>query len=372
MVENFGSKSKRNKLMKILFVMSSYNIYGGTPKKTLDLVKHFQKDAVIYVYNDKYSEFKILFENTGCKVYEGFYGKNVYLHVKKLYKLIKNEKINIVQAQFAMGEILGFIVKILKPKIKLIIAFVGTLEPNYMQRFLLKKIYKKTNHFVYVSNYVKVEKEKQFPILKSKSTSILYNGTEVRQENGEDVIKIKSFSILDVAGLIELKNIQILIEAFRILVYDNKIKDIFLYIAGDGPQKNELNLLIKNYKLEKHIFLLGYQKNVGRLINECDIFAHPCYQEGFGIAVAEAMLGEKPIIVANAGALPELIENEVSGLVVDPHDAEQWADAILKIIENPKLAEKLARNGKERAHKEFSKERYTLNYENLYKELIIK
>jgi glycosyltransferase involved in cell wall biosynthesis len=84
------------------------------------------------------------------------------------------------------------------------------------------------------------------------------------------------------------------------------------------------------------------------------------------------MLAEKPIIVSNAGALPELIENEVSGLVVEPHDAEQWADAILRIIENPKLAKELARNGKERAIKEFSKEKYTMNYEKLYKELLAK
>ena len=102
------------------------------------------------------------------------------------------------------------------------------------------------------------------------------------------------------------------------------------------------------------------------------MFVHPSYAEGFGIVIPEAMLAEKPIIVSNAGALPELIENEVSGLVVEPHNAEQWADAILRIIDNPQLAEKLAHNGKDRAIKKFSKEKYTVNYEKLYKELLIK
>jgi glycosyltransferase involved in cell wall biosynthesis len=143
-------------------------------------------------------------------------------------------------------------------------------------------------------------------------------------------------------------------------------------VAGDGPMRKELETLIDKYNLQKHIFLLGYQSNVGRLLNNCNVFVHPSYAEGFGIVIPEAMLAEKPIIVSNAGALPELIENEVSGLVVEPHDAGQWADAILRIIENPKLSEKLASNGKERANKEFSKEKFTLNYENLYKELLVK
>ena len=82
------------------------------------------------------------------------------------------------------------------------------------------------------------------------------------------------------------------------------------------------------------------------------------------------MLAEKPIIVSNAGALPELIINEESGLVVEPHNAEQWSDAILRVIDNPKLAKELASNGKKRAQKEFTKEIYTMNYENLYKELM--
>lgn len=352
--------------------MSSYNIYSGTPKKTLDLVRNFKEDTVIYVYNNKYSEYKSLYEAAGAKVYRGDFGRNIFKHVFKLKKVLKDEKIDIVQTQFSMGEFLGFLIKLLNPKIKLIIAFVGALAPKNNHRFILNRIYKKANHIVYISDYVKSQKETHFPILSQKNSTIIYNGTKKREDNGEAVINMKGYSVLAVSGLIELKNIQILLEAFSHLINKNGIMDVFLYIAGDGPIKEKLESLIEKYALQEHVYLLGYQKNIGRLINECDLFVHPSYNEGFGIAVAEAMIGEKPIIVANAGALPELIENEKTGLVVDPFISKEWVDAILKYKNDKIFVRTMATNAKNKAKSKFSSESFINNYETLYTKLVLK
>jgi glycosyltransferase involved in cell wall biosynthesis len=350
--------------------MSSYNIYGGTPKKTLDLVRYLKEDAVIYVYNNTYSEFKERFEHTGAKVYEGVFGRNIVKHIIELKRIIHHERIDIVQTQFSMGEVLGYFVKKLKPEAKLIVAFVGVLQPKWFQKNLLNRIYKKTDQIVYISNYVKQEKEKQFPILKTICNKIIYNGTDKREDSGEKVIKMKAYGFLAVSGLIPLKNISVLIDAFNILINKRHKTEIYLYVAGDGPIKHELEMLITNYDLQEHVFLLGYQKNIGRLINECDVFVHPSYNEGFGIAVAEAMLAAKSIIVADAGALPELIEHKKTGLIVDPHDPQAWADAILKLIEHPTLANDLGLNAQIKAKREFSFSKFVNNYEKLYKSLV--
>ena len=352
--------------------MSSYNLYGGTPKKTLDLMKYFKKQSILYVYHDDYSELKPRFEATRGSVYEGFYGRNIFLHLNKLLSIIDKENINIVQTQFSMGETLAFLIKLFRPKVKVVCAFVGALKPNYFKAKLLGIFYKKFDAFVYISKYVKQNKESQFSILKRKQGVIILNGSEKRVDIGEPIVQMSKISLLDIAGLVDYKNVRVLLDAMNILVNKRQIKNIFLYVAGDGPERQNLENLIIEHNLENNVNLLGYQKNVGGLLESCDIFVHPCYVEGFGIVIVEAMHACKPIIVSNAGALPELIENEVSGLVVEPHDAEQWADAILRIIENPKLAEKLARNGKQRATKEFSKEKYTNNYKNLYNSLLVK
>lgn len=355
---------------KILYIMSSYNIYGGTPKKTLDLMKHFGNKSVLYVYDNSYNEFKPQFEITGGKVYEGFYGRNIIKHLNNLLRIIDQEQINIVQTQFSWGETLGFLIKIFRPKIRLIVAFVGPFKPSSIKKYLLSLIYNFVDSFVYITKYVQKEKQKQFPVLKRKYGKIIYNGTEKRIDNGKNCQIIKNFSVLDIAGLIDLKNIQILIHAFNILVNNLKKNDLFLYVAGDGPYRNQLESLIESYSLHNHIFLIGYQLNVGKLLNDCDIFVHPSYAEGFGIVVTEAMMAEKPIIVANAGALPEIIEHEKTGLIVDPHDANQWAEAILKIAENPAFASELAHNAKTKAEKEFTAEKFVTNYEKLYQSLL--
>jgi len=357
--------------VKILYILDSFNIYGGTPKKTLDLMKYFGKNSVLYIYDNIYSEFKPQFEKTNGKIFEGFYGKNLLSHLKHLLRIIDEEKIDIVQTQFFWGEVLGYLIKLLRPKIKLIIAFVGPFKPEKFKSFISKLMYRRTNHFVYITRYVKNEKFQQFQILKRKNGSIIYNGSAVRIDNREYSHEMKNVSVFDIAGLLNWKNIQILIKAYNIILNQYKMTDYYLYIAGDGPYRSELEKMIDEYKLQDSVFFLGYQKNVGRLLNSCDIFVHPSYSEGFGIAVAEAMLAEKPIIVSNAGALPELIENNVSGLVVAPNNPEEWAEAILKLVENKEFAKDLAVNARKRAEEKFSIEKFCKNYEKLYKSILI-
>ncbi len=118
--------------------------------------------------------------------------------------------------------------------------------------------------------------------------------------------------------------------------------------------------------ITNNISILGYQKNIGDLLNQAKIFVHPSHKEGFGIAVAEAMMAGKPIIVSNAGALPELIEDGKSGMVVDPFDATAWADSILKLIDDKNLANDMALNAKQRAKEKFSVKQFVSEYEKLY------
>ena len=237
-------KTKRCELMKVLYIMSSYNIYGGTPKKTLDLMKFFKGDAVLYVYDNSYPEFKHMFESTGGKVYEGFFGKNYFKHTTMLLKIIRENNIDIVQTQFSFGETLGFLIKKFDKNIKLAVAFVGSQKPSLIKSLFLARVYKKADFFIYISKYVKKEKERQFHFLLNKPSEVIYNGTEVREDIGDDVISLKRISLLDIAGLTEIKNIKVLIEALNILVNIKGIDNINLYVAGDGPQKNELLSLI--------------------------------------------------------------------------------------------------------------------------------
>jgi glycosyltransferase involved in cell wall biosynthesis len=209
-----------------------------------------------------------------------------------------------------------------------------------------------------------------FPLLKNKYSKLIYNGTDIRESEKCNYQKPEGeILILAISGLIKIKNIQVLIKCLEILQkkVTSKVK---FRVAGDGPLHDHLKEMIKERNLECYFDLIGYDDNIGGLMTLTDIFVHPCYDEGFGIAVAEAMIAEKPIIVANAGALPELIENEKTGLIVDPFKAEEWANAIIRLKNDKIFANQLAHNAKKKAEAEFSIEKFVANYEQLYHKLL--
>lgn len=356
--------------MNILYILTSYNLYGGTPKKTLDLLESLENKTSLYLYSGGYEEFKYLFQKTGVSIYEGYYNRNLLLHLKALLEIIDKDNIDIVQTQFSFGEILGFLIKKIRPNIKLVVSFETAFSPKGIRKYILPRLYSSVDKFIYISNYVKQEKEKSFPILKNKNTKIIFNGTKKRVETKDKTIKLKSFSLLDISSLSDVKNIDTLIEMMNLLIYKYHRQDIHLYIAGEGEKRKSLEKKIRNYKIEKYINLLGYQKNIGQLLKNTDIFVHSSHQEGFGIVILEAMIEAKPILASNAGAIPEIIDNNISGLLIDPFDANEWAKNIIKLIENKELAKRLGISAQCIVKEKFSIEHYVYNHKELYKKLM--
>ena len=91
-----------------------------------------------------------------------------------------------------------------------------------------------------------------------------------------------------------------------------------------NQQKKELEQQVRTKKIEKNVHFLGRQKGIGNLLENANVLVHPCSIEGFGLSVVEAMMAEKPVIVSNSGALPEIIEHRKTGFLVNPFKAEDW------------------------------------------------
>jgi glycosyltransferase involved in cell wall biosynthesis len=353
--------------MRVLYLMNNANIFGGTPKKTIDLLNYFKKFGSIYFYakNDEFKQYLKQFEITQANVLAGNHGWNIYKHLKNLIAHVDENKIQVIHAQFSMGELLSVLVKLFRPNIKVVVSFVLPFSPKGYKRIISNIIYPFVDGFIFVSNYVKTEKLKQFPKIDYKRNKVIYNGTKKREVKN----KIKDHEntcLLDIAGLTNWKNIDVLVSAMNILLNERMRTNIKLHIAGDGPEKKRLQILIDKLGLSENIKLLGYQSNIGDLLYWSDIFVHPAYAEAFGIAIPEAMLANKPIIVANAGALPELIDNNINGLVVDPYSPNDWADAIDLIIINKEIANQFANSAYDKASNEFTSGKFTKNYESFY------
>jgi len=355
---------------RILYILPDFNLYGGTPRKTKDLMSFFGQNSFLYVYGEAFVELKCEFIHTGGKVYEGFYKKNLVLHFRELIKIIDAEKINIVHTQFLMGELLGFLIKLFRPPIMIVVSFVSAVKQPKYKILASKVFYSNADLFVFVSKYVRVEKLKEFKVLQNKNSVVIYNGSLKPFVSNEIGSFLKNNSVLAISGLIELKNIMMLIETFNIIINKLKRVDMFLYVAGDGPQKKEILNYIEKHHLEKNVFLLGYRKSVGDLLKGCRVFVHPSFNEGFGISVLEAMHSCKPVLVSNAGALPELVENGVSGIILDPFKPYDWATTIIRLIDNPAEVERLVINALKKVNSDFSFNNFVTSYEREYRKIL--
>lgn len=121
-------------------------------------------------------------------------------------------------------------------------------------------------------------------------------------------------------------------------------------IIGFGPQKN-------NYKKQKNVLLIENLPNAPQYLKAFDIFVLPSLKEGLPYVLLEAGLAEIPIIATNVGGVPEIIQNEKTGLLITPANPDELADAIKKLIEDKKFAQNIAQNAKEKILKEFSFEK---------------
>lgn len=138
--------------------------------------------------------------------------------------------------------------------------------------------------------------------------------------------------ILCVAHLYSRKGIDTLLKAFE------RVKsEAVLRIVGIGPEKRRLERLAHSLTIADRVHFLG-QLSFNALIAEyrnASVFALPTSQEGFGIVFLEAMAASLPIVAGNAAAVPEVVRDGVTGILVKPGDWEAFARALQLLLDQP-------------------------------------
>ena len=185
----------------------------------------------------------------------------------------------------------------------------------------------------------------------------IYNGVEVNEVQNSK-IKIQNdnskFKIIFVGRLAEPKDPLLLIRAFGGLTEEVKSKAEIL-IVGEGGKRKELEKFIHEKKLNEKVKLLGElpREKVFEILRESDIFVLTSNWEGFPITILEAMSCGLPVIVSNVGGVSEVVDNSV-GYLIKRADKEALKRALVQLIENPSLREKMGRNARKRIEDNFS------------------
>jgi len=369
--------------MKICFLTNELSFKHGWGRYSIGLIKELaNKGYRPLVLVDKTSQENDLKEIESYKLLSSLRSDLVkpifiwrdYLKIKKI--------VQDCQIIHSLIEPYAPLAALLAKNRPLFITAHGTYAPLLFDKPLLgwltKKSFKKANKIFCVSKFTQKEILKKVNL---KNTLVINNGVDYdKWQTDKNQIQSKEKIILGVGALKPRKGYHIAILAMTMV--KQKYPNLKYYLVGDQSNKeyfNQLKELIKKHDLGNNIIFLEKisDKDLVKLYHQTDLFLLTPVNvdksfEGFGLVYLEANACGKPVIGTYGCGAEEAITNGLNGLLVPQNNIEKTSQAILKILDNPRLAEELSQNGRKQAQKmDWSNMvgQYIQVYEDSYKKL---
>jgi len=366
--------------MKVLFLTREYppHSIGGISKHIFWLVKNLKKMGVkckVLSFGDpKSSTREVFFINpeSSVSVYKNSLKHNLRIisDIKKINKIADNivskEGFDIIHVEdpyfgpflkfrnivttvhdTSIGEIQSMINNIRTIlDIKYFIYFAS------LGQILEYLTFRKTKKIITVSGHIKKRLIKYYGI-KNKKIKVIPNGVFIPDTVSKDVSKKEigldadSVLIFSASRLIPRKRLDVLIKAVRILS-DNGIKNFYVTICGDGPQKMFLLDLIESYNLGNKITLTGWipEELLLKYYEAADIFVMPSEYEGMPIGLLEALSYDVVPICSDIPELRQIITDELNGFLFEKGNFKELALKIQRLILDKKMRNFISNNGR--------------------------
>ncbi len=372
-----------NRKTRILYLITGLNI-GGAEVVLYNLTKKINKKAfeIVVVSIIPIGEIGKKIEKEGFKVLS-LNAKFKYnpLIFFRFLKILRKEKIDILHAHMFHANLLGRIAGKMC-RVPIIISTIHNENFGGKTRELLichtRLLGIKT---VVISKKVGETMLKK-RVVSKKEIVVIENGidTEEFSPREDDNIKKTRTSLgipkgipvfLSVGRIEEQKGYPCLIDALEIL--DRKGINFCMLILGEGREREKIENLVKEKKLNKKIYLLGNKKNVKEYLTASDMFIMPSFWEGLPLALLEAMASGLIVVATEAGGIPGVINDKENGFLVEPKNSEVLAEKIAYVLNLPEEERKRIENKARKAiRKRFSSEKMIKEYEKIYEKLLEK
>lgn len=351
--------------LKILQVIPDLDL-AGAETMCENLSKELLKNnevAVISFFNRKTAIAKRL-EKLGIKIF--YLGKKRGLDLSmifKIKKIIDDYKPEIIHSHRYAFDYVFLASKLCKHKgFKMVHTVHNVAEkevPSYRIHF--RKLFVKKNDVTYVAISKRIQETiSQVYGLDKKDIPIVLNGVDISK-----CIKINDYSlknkIVHIGRFSEQKNHKYLIDIFERIykVYPN----FKLVLVGQGELEDDVKNYVKTKKLENNVVFYGTVDSSYKVLNEADMFILPSKWEGIPMTIIEALGTGLPVIAANVGGIPDMIENNKDGFICESID--EYSDCINNLIKNQKLREKIGKNAIKKSF-EFSSSMMCEQYLSIY------
>src|SRR5659263_306892 len=246
-------------------------------------------------------------------------------------------------------------------------------QPSFI-RSIIRLLYAKLDMLITVSNKNKEVLMINFKLPKNKIKVIYncidiehiinYNRDIVRELKNQFFINDSAIVFGTIGRLNPQKGHEYLINASKNVIREVP-QSLFLFVGmGD---KEQIIQKINDNKMNEYFRLAGYQEHLSEIFALIDIFVLPSIAEGFPFVILEAMAANKPVIATNVGGVPEIITNNVNGILVEPMDSDALARAMIILAKDTKKRNYIAQMGCKKIRENFSLEKMILATKEIYK-----
>jgi len=370
--------------LSVLHVIDSGGVYGAE-KVLLDLMseqtKMGLKTAVVSIgekhIKEKPLEHEAVRRGLTVKKFSMRSGPN-FMGGLQILRYAQKEGIDLLHSHGYKGNILlGLIHKRIR-KIPLITTLHGWTSTDSFTRM---KVYERLDSFClrFMDAVILVNKSMfSHPRVRNREglkTFVIDNGIPLAncdfplQKEQQNVPnqwfdRKKGYTIGSIGRLSQEKGYRYLIEALYLLIHNGI--DANLIIMGEGKDRYTLEGLTKKFELADRVLMPGYCANARDYLPYLDVFVLPSLTEGLPITVLEAMQSKVPIVAARVGGVPDVLENEKDGLLIEPRNPEALANAIQRIHDDPELKNSFVTSAYTKVVNSYTTEKMARKYLEVY------
>lgn len=309
--------------------------------------------------------------------------KGFFETTKSIRKMIEDERIDLVHCNGTVAQIYGGYAAG-RAGIPCIYHLHDSVEWSWNRQGLVHSLaqisfpiskvfsgFRNRLHFIAVSKYVAERFQETWG--STKNVHVIHNS--IRSTNTSTTSAMNQDPVVTWIGRLQRwKGAHNFIKAAGIIHKQNpevQFKLVGGPLFGIEPEyQTELHDLARSLNLENALTFMGHQSAVNDFIQSADVIVHSSIRpEPFGLVILEAMNQGKPVVASNEGGPLEIVEDGVTGLLIPPNDPEQLANAILKLLQDKSLREKMGKAAHERVKEHFTPAKMIQALEALYFQL---
>lgn len=273
------------------------------------------------------------------------------LHPGAIKRAIEKYRVNILHAHDSEAHTLGVVARKSNPEIRLVVSRRVTFPPSGA----LSRKYKYSSpvdHYIAVSRAVA---EGLYDIgIDKKAVAVIPDGLEMSEihKYPKDTRILNEFQgnvehvVVTAGALTEEKDFETAVQAVRMVT--ERIPDVGLIILGEGPQRRRLERIIDDSRLN-NVILAGHREPLAPIFKACDLFLMTSTSEGLNSSAIEAAACGLPLVVSRVGGLPEIAEDDYNGVLCQPRHPEDFAGAIVSLLENEQKRKQMGENSARKA-----------------------